>query len=170
MTGNTEDAKDLMQEVFLAVFNSLGNYQSRSSFKNWLFKIAHFKCMDFFRRRRVDANLDQFSNNVTDEEPTQASNIEAFYKTEALQTQGPEEYFYHLQANEQLLTLLQKLPIHQRLIVELKFYSQFTFSEISEQLDISTNTAKSRLYAALNSLKAYSNSVEQQTQKGAEHG
>jgi RNA polymerase sigma-70 factor (ECF subfamily) len=48
---------------------------------------------------------------------------------------------------------MQQLPLGQKAVVELKFFGQFTFDEIAEQMDISANTAKSRLYAALAKLK-----------------
>jgi RNA polymerase sigma factor (sigma-70 family) len=48
---------------------------------------------------------------------------------------------------------MQALPLAQKAVVELKFFGQFTFEEIAEQMDISVNTAKSRLYSALTKLK-----------------
>ncbi len=57
------------------------------------------------------------------------------------------------QSNNQLASAMQSLPLSQKAVVELKFFGQFTFDEIAQQLGISSNTAKSRLYAALAKLK-----------------
>ena len=57
------------------------------------------------------------------------------------------------QSNRDIIRLLAQLPTEQRQIVELKFFQHFTFDEIAGQLGISSNTAKSRLYAALKKLR-----------------
>ena len=59
MTGNPHDAADLMQDIFIAVFRSLTNYRGEGSFKAWLFRIAHFRCIEFYRRKRPDSPLDE---------------------------------------------------------------------------------------------------------------
>ena len=57
------------------------------------------------------------------------------------------------QQNKQVLQLLNGLPWTQKEVVELKFFQHFTFEQIAEQLDVSTNTVKSRLYKALSKLR-----------------
>ncbi len=56
-------------------------------------------------------------------------------------------------ANRQITTALNTLPTDQRHVVELKFFQHFTFDDIGEQLGISPNTAKTRLYSALRKLR-----------------
>ena len=53
------------------------------------------------------------------------------------------------------MKVLATLSEEHRMVVELKFFQHFTFDEIAGQLGISTNTAKSRLYSALDKLKEY---------------
>ena len=65
----------------------------------------------------------------------------------------PEQRFSQGQEAENLVSAMQQLPLNQKAVVELKFFGQFTFEEIADQLGISTNTAKSRLYSALAKLK-----------------
>lgn len=146
MTGNTHDASDLMQDIFISVFNSLASYKGTGAFKSWLFRIAHFKSMDFFRRKRPDISLDDLSveQNITHQHDVM--NKEVMH-------QSPESTLEAGQSYRQILSLMQKLPLNQRMVIELKFFSQFTFDEIAGQLDISSNTVKSRLYAALTVLK-----------------
>ena len=50
---------------------------------------------------------------------------------------------------------MQLLPVNQKLVVELKFFQHCTFEDIAMQLGISDNTAKSRLYSALDKLKGH---------------
>ncbi len=134
MTGNQDDALDLLQEVFMAVFRNLPTFRGDASFKSWLYRIAHYRCMEFYRRKRQHLDLDEA------DEPVCAQPC-------------PEQRHGEQQQNKQLAQAMQQLPFAQKAVVELKFFGQFTFEEIAEQLDISTNTAKSRLYAALEKLR-----------------
>jgi RNA polymerase sigma-70 factor (ECF subfamily) len=134
MTGKNEDALDLMQEVFISVFRNLSTYRNEGSFKSWMFRIAHFRCIEFYRRKKPMQGLDD-TPEIESEESSVADSIHT----------GQE--------NKQLISAMQQLPLAQKLVVELKFFGQFTFDEIAEQTGISANTAKSRLYGALEKLK-----------------
>lgn len=134
MTGNNDDALDLMQEVFISVFRNLTNYRGEGSFRGWLFKIAHYRCIEFYRRKKPNQSLD--------DTPEMESS-----------TLSTEEELLAKQQSHQVVSAMQYLPLAQKAVVELKFFGQFTFDEIAEQLGISVNTAKSRLYSALAKLK-----------------
>lgn len=134
MTGNNEDALDLMQEVFISVFRNLTNYRGEGSFRGWLFKIAHYRCIEFYRRKKPNQSLD-------DTPEMESTSLSA------------EELFSAKQHSQHVVSAMQHLPLTQKAVVELKFFGQFTFDEIAQQLGISVNTAKSRLYSALAKLK-----------------
>ncbi len=134
MTGKPEDAMDLMQEVFVSVFRSLPKYTGQGTFRSWLFSIAHFRCVEFYRKKKGFVDIDDIPEMECDEH-------------------DPERRFFHHEDNNQLKQAMLRLSIDQRSVVELKFFEQFTFDEISDQLGISSNTVKSRLYAALEKLK-----------------
>ncbi len=65
----------------------------------------------------------------------------------------PELNLETVQSNRDMTGLMMRLPLDQRQVVELKFFQNFTFEEIGSQLGISSNTAKTRLYAALGKMK-----------------
>jgi RNA polymerase sigma-70 factor (ECF subfamily) len=134
MTGKNEDALDLMQEVFISVFRNLSTYRNEGSFKSWMFRIAHFRCIEFYRRKKPMQGLDDTPEVECD-------------------AMSAVDKIYTHQENKQLISAMQQLPLAQKAIVELKFFGQFTFDEIAEQTGISANTAKSRLYGALEKLK-----------------
>lgn len=134
MTGKNEDALDLLQEVFISVFRNLPTYRQEGSFKSWLFRIAHYRCIEFYRRKRPLQGLDDSPELVSDDP-------------------GGEERIALNQQNAQLISAMQSLSIAQKTVVELKFFGQFTFEEIAEQTGMPVNTAKSRLYGALANLK-----------------
>ena len=136
MTGNSTDAMDVMQDVFLAVYRNLPNYRAEGVFPAWLSRIAANRCLDFLRQRQrqpesSDIDLDSLSSSG-----------------------GPEQALGSSQRNKAIMLLLGVLSAEQRLVVELKFFGQHTFEEIAQLLGISSNTAKTRLYAALDKLKS----------------
>ena len=63
------------------------------------------------------------------------------------------------QRNRQVISMLAKLPLEQRLVVELKMFQSQTFEEIANLQDISVNTAKTRFYTALKKLKVVSEEI-----------
>ena len=135
MSGNSEDAMDIMQDVLLSVYRNLKNYRGEGEFPAWLFRIASFRCIDYFRRRQFHASTDD---------------LELFDETDHHQ---PELHLTSAQSNRDMTRLMARLPLDQRQVVELKFFQNFTFDEIGGQLGISSNTAKTRLYAALGKMK-----------------
>jgi RNA polymerase sigma-70 factor (ECF subfamily) len=99
-----------------------------------MFRIAHFRCIEFYRRKKPMQGLE-------DTPEVESAEISA------------ADCIHTHQEKKQLISAMQQLPIAQKTVVELKFFGQFTFDEIAEQTGISANTAKSRLYGALEKLK-----------------
>ena len=134
MTGNSHDAADLMQEIFVSVFRSLARFTGEGSFKSWLYRIAHCRCIELYRKRKPHDDIDDIQMPLSD-------------------APCPEMQLSSDRESRALMAAMQQLPLSQKAVVELKFFGHFTFEEIAEQMDISANTAKSRLYAALAKLK-----------------
>ncbi|MBA6230758.1 MULTISPECIES: RNA polymerase sigma factor [unclassified Colwellia] len=136
MVSHPADAMDLMQDVFVAVFRNLSTFRGDSPFKGWMFKIAHYRCIEFYRRKRPTQSLDDLPEQVDE-----ASD------------ECPEYQAVSGQQAKALHKALQALPLNQKLVVELKFFQHCTFDDIAKQLGISVNTVKSRLYSGLDKLK-----------------
>ena len=136
MVSNPADAMDLMQDVFVAVFRNLSTFRGDSPFKGWMFKIAHYRCIEFYRRKRPTQSLDDHP-----EQFDEASD------------ECPEYLAVSDHQANALHKALQTLPVNQKLVVELKFFQHCTFDDIAKQLGISVNTVKSRLYSGLDKLK-----------------
>jgi RNA polymerase sigma-70 factor (ECF subfamily) len=143
LTGNREDALDLMQDVFLGVYRNLGRFRGESQFISWLFRIAHNKAVDLARRRRANPVKEQALPDDPDDWPDQ--------HTAAV---GPQALALTDESNARLQVLLQALSPEQRLMLELKVFQSMTFDEIALMQDISANTAKTRFYSALKKLRA----------------
>lgn len=136
MVSNPDDALEIMQESFMSIYRSLDKYRFESSFKTWAIAITNRRCVEFYRARKV-----------LDEEQQEMLIAES-------KTPEPADFMvFMVEQNKQVLKLLNDLPWVQKEVVELKFFQHFTFDQIAEQLGVSTNTVKSRLYSALSKLR-----------------
>jgi RNA polymerase sigma-70 factor (ECF subfamily) len=143
LTGNRDDALDLMQDVFLGVYRHLERFRGDSQFVSWLFRIAHNKAVDLVRRRHASPVKYQVLPDDPDEWPD-VSDTAANPQSAALTNEK----------NAMIQRLLDALTPEQRLTLELKVFQSMTFEEIAMMQDISANTAKTRFYSALKKLRA----------------
>lgn len=136
MVSSPDDALDLMQDTFMAVFRSLENFRGESSFKSWMLKIAHYRCIEFYRKRRATVDIDDIPESYNEEGED-----------------CPEMAVVNFQQGNDVVKAMSKLPLNQRAVIEMKFFQHLTFDDIAIQLGISSNTVKSRLYAGLSKMK-----------------
>jgi len=130
---------DLMQEVFLAVYRNLPAYRGDGKFKSWMMRIAANKTTDFLRARARNP-LHQADQVLHEALPDPRS---------------PQSELQQLSQNRHIVRMLASLTDEQRLVIELKFFQQFTFEEISQQTGTAISTIKTRLYTALQNLRSH---------------
>ncbi len=135
-------AEDIFQDTFVRAIHALkeGNYNEEGKFSAWVMRIAHNLCIDYFRgkkkmpmtRERDEYNpFDFISNN----------------------DKNSEESVVNSEVLGDVKKLLSQLPQEQKEIVMMRLYYDMSFKEISEQLDISINTALGRMRYALINLR-----------------
>ena len=142
LTGDTTDARDVMQEVFLGAWRGLPRFRGDARFTSWLFRIARNKAYDLQRRRRLLS-----IHGPDDEEGSDYEHVPDETSP------GPLEQALTEERSQQVLGMLHSLPLAQRMVVELKFFQALTFEEIAVIEGISSNTAKTRFYTALRRLR-----------------
>lgn len=142
MTWNSNDAMDLMQEVFLSIFRNLPSYRGHGQFKAWMMRIAVNKSIDYLRN--LGRNPQHRGDKFEEQEISHGK---------APEFNNPDFFYEQLNHNQEIKNMMLSLSIEQRMVVELKFFQHFTFEEISYQTGTPVNTVKSRLYAALDKLK-----------------
>ena len=147
LMGNSTDAMYLMQEVFLGVYLNLHRFRGDAKFSSWIFRIAYNKAVDLGRRKRL------FSSHTRVGEQEEMDVLESIPGGASFE---PEKMVVDQEENQRIIAMLGKLPIEQRLIVELKVFQAKTFQEIANVQDVSENTVKTRFYTALKKLKVAS--------------
>jgi len=123
--GDAEDAQDLTAQTFLAALEALPRYRHRGSFAAWLFQIARSKAVDFFRRRRAQASIEQTG------------------------ARAPQEPLAHIAEIDQLRTLLRALGDDERELLNLRYVAELKLSEIAAVFGKSEDAVKKSLYRLL---------------------
>ncbi|MCU1232967.1 MAG: polymerase, sigma-24 subunit, subfamily [Candidatus Solibacter sp.] len=137
ITANREDALDLTQDVFLKAYQNLRKLDDAARFAPWLYRIAHNEAYSMFRKRRPETDVDELEPEAT----------------ETKITVGGSSVF-PIELSIAVGSALERLSPDQREAVVLKIYQGFKFEEMSEILSCPVSTVKSRLYTALELLKA----------------
>jgi RNA polymerase sigma-70 factor (ECF subfamily) len=137
LTSNREDALDLAQDVFLKAYQNLRKLEDPARFGPWLYRIAHNEAYSMFRRRRPETDVDEL-------EPEGVG--------AGIMVGGSS--VYPIELSLAVSAALGRLSPEQREAVVLKVYQGFKFDEMAEILACPVSTVKSRLYTALDSLKA----------------
>ncbi len=135
---SSDDAAEITQRTFVKAYQKLDTLDDATKFGSWLYRIANNQCLD--ELKRVGRK--------------RATSLEALKTAPQTETASPADS--GLVRNEALVLLhkaLLQLPNEQRMVVIMKEYEGLTFREISEILDESENTIKSRMYYGLKGLK-----------------
>lgn len=140
MTNNPHDAEDLTIEAFGKAFKKLHQYTPDFAFSTWLFKIASNNCIDFIRKKKkytfsMDKNYDDEEGNDL------ASNIPA-------EIPDPEEHVIKKQKVKMMRDVVEKLKPHYRTLIELRYFKEYSYEEIAEELDLPIGTVKAQLFRA----------------------
>ena len=140
MTNNPHDAEDLTIEAFGKAFKKLHQYTPDYAFSTWLFKIASNNCIDFIRKKKkYTFSIDQ---NYDDEEGTEmASRIPS-------ETLTPEEEMVKQQKIKLMREVVEKLKPHYRTLIELRYFKEYSYDEIAEELNLPLGTVKAQLFRA----------------------
>lgn len=137
-TLNKELSMDLTQEIFINMLQSINNYdEGKAAFRTWLYKIATNKLMDYYRSKQyknsnIVASIDDYDLHDTEDFTITIEN-----KQEA----------------ETIINIVNRLDASSQIILRLKIFAQYTFSEISDVLNISESTVKTKYYSIIKKVK-----------------
>lgn len=134
--GEREQAGELFQEVWASVVRARAGYEARARFATWLFKLAHNRLIDEYRRARLP------QEPLADDLPIAAPEHE---QPEARHQSGIRA--------QRLLAALAGLPRDQRMAFLMKEEGGLSLEEIAQATGVGRETVKSRLRYALTKLR-----------------
>jgi len=140
MVNNKDDADDLTIEAFGKAFKRLDQYAPTYAFSTWLFKIATNNCIDFIRRKKmVVYSIDKkFENSDGDQMSVDIKAMEL----------NPEENMVKKQKVLLMRSVVDKLKPRYKQLVEMRYFEELSYEEISEKLDLPLGTVKAQLFRA----------------------
>ncbi len=127
---NAVEAQDNLQDAFLTIFKSIGQYKHKGSFEGWMKRITVNTVLQKYRKERVF--------EIVNEETIEDEEVEIEESTLSL---------------DYLLQIIQELPDRYRLVFNLYVLDGYSHKEIAEMLEITTGTSKSNLARARMILK-----------------
>jgi RNA polymerase sigma-70 factor, ECF subfamily len=132
--GNSDDAADITQEVFLKVYNNIEKFKEERSFTSWLLRLSKNYCIDYWRKNKNYMKNLELDENIR---------VEPEYETVT-----PEEAMLKKYDAAFLRKKLLLLSPELRSLIIMRDIQSYSYQEIAEHLDIPLGTTKSRINRA----------------------
>jgi RNA polymerase sigma-70 factor (ECF subfamily) len=133
--GSEEDASDVTQSVFLKVLERLDQYDPRYKFFSWVYRIAVNESLNLLRQGQREAPLDD--------------DIELA----AQESAEPDRQVNDAQVSRRIQKALMSMRVSDRAVLVLRHFSDCSYEEIAEIMELEVKTVKSRLYEARQRLR-----------------
>ena len=150
-----EDVEEVCQEVFLAVIKNLLSFQGGSQFQTWLFRIAANKARDYRERQRaakrgggqsiLSLHAEDAETGLTIDPPSSAP--------------APDATLLNTERAELVRDALDQLEPPCREIIELRYFGDLSYDDLSRELDLNPKTVSSRLSKCLDKLEAVARKI-----------
>lgn len=125
---NQEEARDLMQEIWMKVFLHLHDFKKQAAFSSWLYRLTTNHCLNYIKSKAYAEQL-----------PTEGQDAEPIHEDPT--------------STIDVHHLLQKLSLEDRTILAMKFMGEYTYEEISAICEISVSAAKMRVSRLITKLR-----------------
>ncbi len=141
MVNNPDDADDLTIEAFGKAFSRLKQYQPNYAFSTWMFKIASNNCIDFIRKERKKRTM-SIDTGIRNEDGENVT-----YDIES-DVRDPEEEMVRDQRLAAMRQVVDKLKPRYKQLVILRYFKEYSYDEIAQELDLPLGTVKAQLFRA----------------------
>lgn len=145
MTGNEQDAEDVVQETFLRAYRQLAKYESRSSFATWLFRIASNYSLDLIRSRKRH----QEHREVSVKEDSELDIMQSIPAT----SPTPDRLAFSGEVQTRITAALDELSPQERTAFILRHFEGLSIEQIGASLGTGTNATKHSIFRAVQKLR-----------------
>lgn len=145
MTGNPDDADDLLQETYLKAFRFWNKFEKGTNCRAWLFRIMKNSYINRYRKESREPDTVDYDD------------VEEFYNSirdETAETTDMEERLFGNLLDDDVAKALESLPVDFRTVLILCDIERFTYEEISEFVNCPIGTVRSRLHRGRKMLRA----------------
>lgn len=138
MVVDHEDANDVLQNVFIRVWNGLENFREDSQLYTWLYRIATNESLSFLEQQKKRASI-----SLSDVESGLSNKIKA------------DKSFDANKLEWKLQLAIQQLPEKQRIVFNLRYYDEMPYEEMSRVLETSEGALKASYHHAVKKIEDY---------------
>jgi RNA polymerase sigma factor (sigma-70 family) len=133
-----EDTNDVLQNVFIRVWNGLDNFREDAQLYTWLYRIATNESLTFIeqQKKKASVSLDAVESSLSN-------------KVQADKHFDPNRLEWKLQV------AIQQLPEKQRVVFNLRYYDEMPYEEMSRVLDTSEGALKASYHHAVKKIEDY---------------
>lgn len=146
MVQNHDDANDVMQNVFIKVWNGLENFRADSQLFTWLYRIATNETITFINSRNKKATISFDGTDADDDEGGYSPSN--YLKGETHQVDGDD-----IQAR--LQKAIESLPEKQRIVFNMRYYDEMPYEQMSDILGTSEGALKASYHHAAQKIEKY---------------
>ncbi len=133
-----EDANDILQNTFLKAWQNIGLFRGEAKLSTWLYRIALNECLTFLNKEKARASV-----SLDDPEASVVSTLES------------DAYFTGDDIQRKFQVALATLPAKQRMVFNLRYYDELTYTEISEIMGTSVGALKADYHHAAKKIKSF---------------
>jgi RNA polymerase sigma factor (sigma-70 family) len=138
MVVDHDDANDVLQNVFIRVWNGLENFREDAQLYTWLYRIATNECLTFLEQQKKRASV-----SLSEVESGLSNKLKA------------EKYFDSSKLEWKLQLAIQQLPEKQRVVFSLRYYDEMPYEEMSRVLETSEGALKASYHHAVKKIEDY---------------
>jgi len=143
---DTDEAKDIYQEVFIRVYRGLKNFEMKSEFSTWLFRIATNVCLTHKSRSKK-----HLQHSIDEQITTEDDEVQKYELADV--EMDPGEILINLDLGDIIRSAVDSLSAKQRMTFILKHYEGYKIREIADMLNCKEGTVKKYLFDAIRNLR-----------------
>ncbi|MBP6431823.1 MAG: sigma-70 family RNA polymerase sigma factor [Ferruginibacter sp.] len=133
-----EDANDVLQNMFIKVWNGLDNFREDSQLYTWMYRIATNESLTFLDQQKRKSTL-----SLSDEESGLSNKVKA------------SEHFDANKLEWKLQVAIQQLPEKQRVVFNLRYYDEMPYEKMSKVLETSEGALKASYHHAVKKIEDF---------------
>ncbi|MEN3338416.1 MAG: polymerase sigma-70 factor, subfamily [Acidobacteriota bacterium] len=143
MTGNAQDAEDVVQDTLLKAYKQLGRFESRANFSTWLHRIA------------VNCAIDMIRSRAHRESAHDTADLDMRHADQGISpgSASPERLMLSAEVQERVTAGMSALSRMERAAFVLRHFEGHSIEEISSALGLKTNAAKHSIFRAVKKMR-----------------
>jgi RNA polymerase sigma-70 factor, ECF subfamily len=149
MTGNQQDAEEIVQETFLRAYKSLRRFELRSTFATWLYRIAVNRSLDFLKAKKMNDTY-QVSDGPGQDEQENERQMQL-----AATGPGPERLLLSAETGEKIAEAINLLSPAERVAFTMRHMEGKSIEEISQMLNVRASAAKNSIFRAVQKIRQH---------------